>query len=101
VTVTHPDGRRRSVDLLADSTYDAAHLYIVEAKEERSVGFPSLSLETTFEVIVDGRIYYVPGAKLQQWITKRRSRWNGPKGYLFSKRPTLELRWSADDRCRS
>jgi hypothetical protein len=27
---------------------------------------------------------------LQRWIVERRQTWNGPKGYLFSKRPGLE-----------
>ena len=33
VTVTEPDGRRHSLDVLAESTYDAAHLFVVEAKK--------------------------------------------------------------------
>jgi hypothetical protein len=32
VTVTDPDGRRRSVDVQATSTFDAAHLFVVDAK---------------------------------------------------------------------
>jgi hypothetical protein len=35
-----PDGRRHSLDVHDDSTYDAAHLYVVEAKKERAVGMP-------------------------------------------------------------
>jgi hypothetical protein len=41
VTVTDPDGRRHSLDVFADSTYDAAHLFVVEAKKERAVGLPT------------------------------------------------------------
>jgi hypothetical protein len=40
VTVTHADGRRHSLDVLEDSTYDAAHLFVVEAKQEHAVGWP-------------------------------------------------------------
>src|SRR5580704_17276262 len=38
VTVTDQDGRRHSVDVQATSTFDAAHLFVVEAKKERAVG---------------------------------------------------------------
>ena len=30
------------------------------------------------------------GAALQRWIVERRQKWNGPKGYMFCKRPGLE-----------
>jgi hypothetical protein len=43
-----------------------------------------------FEVVIGGRVYRVAGSALQRWIVERRGRLNGPKGYLFSKRPTLE-----------
>ena len=33
VTITDPDGRRHSVDVQATSTFDAAHLFVVEAKK--------------------------------------------------------------------
>jgi hypothetical protein len=36
VTVTDPEGRRHSVDVLAESTFDAAHLFVVEAMKERA-----------------------------------------------------------------
>ena len=89
VTVTAPDGRRHSLDVQATSSYDAAHLYVVEAKKERAVGFPKLTLATVFEVIADGKIYRVKGEALQRWIVDRRKKWNGPKGYMFTKRPGL------------
>ena len=90
VTVTDPDGRRHSLDVLADSTYDAAHLFVVEAKKERAVGLPMPTLATVFEVVANGKVYRVAGAALQRWIVERRQAWNGPKGYMFSKRPGLE-----------
>jgi hypothetical protein len=90
VTVTDPDGRRHSLDVLADSTYDAAHLFVVEAKKERAVGLPKPTLATVFEVVVSGKVYRVAGAALQRWIVERRQLWKGPKGYMFSKRPGLE-----------
>jgi hypothetical protein len=31
----------------------------------------------------------VEGAALQRWIEQRRQEWKGPKGLLFSRRPTL------------
>ena len=90
VTVIDPDGRRHSLDVLADSTFDAAHLFVVEARNERSVGLPKPTLATVFEVVADGKVYRVAGAALQRWIVERRQKWNGPKGFLFSKRPGLE-----------
>jgi hypothetical protein len=87
VTVTDPDGRRHSLDVQANSTYDAAHLYVVEAKKERAVGLPKVTLTTVFEVVTDGKVYRVKGDALQRWIMDRRQKWNGPKGYLFTKRP--------------
>jgi hypothetical protein len=62
----------------------------VEAKEERAVALPKPTPATVFEVVTAGKVYRVKGAALQKWIVERRQRWNGPKGYLFSKRPGLE-----------
>jgi hypothetical protein len=90
VTVTDPDGRRHSLDVLADSTYDAAHLFVVEAKKERAVGLPKPTLATVFEVVADGKVYHVAGVALQRWIVERREKWNGPKGFMFCKRPGLD-----------
>jgi len=89
VTVIDPDGRRHSLDLLADSTYDAAHLFVVEAKKERAIVLPIPTLATVFEVVADGKVYHVSGAALQRWIAERRQKLNGPKGYLFGQRPGL------------
>jgi hypothetical protein len=90
VTVTDPDGRRHSIDVLADSTYDAAHLFVVEANEKRAVGLPKPTIATVVEVVTGGKVYRVAGAALQRWIVERRQSWNGPKGYLFRKRPGLK-----------
>ena len=90
VTVTDPDGRRHSVDVQATSTFDAAHLFVVEAKKERAVGLPKPTLATVFEVVTAGKIYHVTGAALQRWIVEKRGSWKGPKGYLFCQRPGLE-----------
>jgi hypothetical protein len=76
--------------VLADSTYDAAHLFVVEANEKRAIGLPKPGLATVFEVVTAGKVYRVQGAALQRWIMERRQTWNGPKGYLFCKRPSLE-----------
>jgi hypothetical protein len=89
VTVT-ATGRRHSLDLPADSTYDAAHLYFCRAKESMGEEFPNLTAATIFAVVNGGRVYQFEGRALQRWIVKRRSEWNGPRGFLFSKRPGLE-----------
>lgn len=69
----------------AESTYDAAHLYLTKAKEHIiREPLPIPSLETMFEVSVNGRVHKVPGTKLQRWINKRRTEARGPKGMLFN-----------------
>jgi len=90
VTVTDQDGRRHSLDVQAASTFDAAHLFVVEAKQKRAVGMPNPTLGTVFEVVAGGKMYRVTGTALQRWILEKRRTWNGPKGYLFCKRPGLE-----------
>ena len=89
MTVTGLDGRRHSLDVQATSTFDAAHLYVTEARKERAVGLPKVTLATVFEVVTDGKVYHVKGEALQRWIVERRQRWQGPKGYMFTKRPGL------------
>ena len=78
------------MDVQATSTFDAAHLYVVEAKKERAVGLPKPTLATVFEVVTAGRVYRVTGAALQRWIVENRSTLNGSKGYLFCQRASLE-----------
>jgi hypothetical protein len=90
VTVTDAEGRRHSVDVQASSTFDAAHLYVVEARKERAVGLPKPTLATVFEVVTAGKMYRVTGAALQRWIVEKRSSWSGPKGMLFRQRPGLK-----------
>ena len=90
VTVTDSTGKRYSLDVEAESTYDAAHLYLTKAKQHViREPLPIPSLETVFEVTVNGRVHHVPGQKLQRWINKRRTEWKGPRGHLFKQRPTL------------
>jgi len=89
VTVLDGSGRRHSVDVLATSTFDAAHLYVVEAKDKRQVTLPVPTVDTRFEVVHDGKVYAVPGGALQRWIEKRRQDLGGPRAVLFRKRPTL------------
>jgi hypothetical protein len=90
VTVTDSSGKRYSLDVEAESTYDAAHLFLTKAKGHLiREPLPIPSLDTTFEVTVNGRVHKVPGAKLQRWILKRREEWKGPRGLLFNQRPTL------------
>ena len=87
VTVTDDEGRRHSVDVQATSSFDAAHLLVVEAEKERSAGLPKPTLATVFEVVTAGRIYHVTGTALRRWIVEKRSTWKGPQGFLFCQRP--------------
>ncbi len=90
MTLIDAEGRRHSLDVLADSTYDAAHLYFTQAKKDRSALLPVATRNSVFEVISGGRVYRVPGEKLRNWILDRRQEWHGPKGYLFRQRPILD-----------
>jgi hypothetical protein len=89
VTVTDEEGRRYSLDVQASSTFDAAHLYVAHAKKNAGAQLPIPTLATVFEVATSGRVYSVKGSALQRWIAHRRQVWKGPKGFLFSQRPTL------------
>lgn len=90
VSVTEPGGRRHSVDVLATSVFDAAHICVAHAKVTPGAGFPPLTLETVFEVVIDGKVYRVAGKALQRWIVKERQERRGPRGHVFSQRPGLE-----------
>ena len=90
VTVTDADGRRHSLDLVAESSYDAAHLFVAQARGERALMLPGVSRATLFEVVSHGKLYLVRGEKLKEWILARRKEWTGPKSYLFNKRPMLD-----------
>lgn len=90
MTVIDPDGRRHSLDVLADSSYDAAHLFYTHARTHRGSGLPIPTIETVFEVSVKGRVHSVLGAKLKEWIVRERSERKGPMGYMFAKRPTMD-----------
>jgi len=96
VTVFDPDGRRHSLDVLADSSNDVAHLFFVDAKTHRGSGLPIPTATTAFEVVANGRIYKVMGATLRDWIQKERTRRKGPRGYMFSKRPENRLTFKCE-----
>ena len=90
VSVTDPSGRRYSVDVLATSVFDAAHICVAHAKATPGAGFPPLTVETVFEVVIDGKVHRVEGKALQRWIVKERHERHGPRGHIFSHRPGLE-----------
>jgi hypothetical protein len=89
VTVMDGEGKRYSLDVSADSSYDAAHLYLTHVRGNPSSGFPIPTTSTLFEVVTDGRIHHVQGARLKKWIENRRHEWKGPRGLLFSQRPMI------------
>ena len=94
VTVTDDEGRRHSMDVQAESVYDAAHTFVSSAKSQEAAMLPGRvprpTLATVFEVVCDRKIYRVEGTKLQKWIVRRREELKGPKGVLFKQRPTLD-----------
>ena len=89
VTVTDGGGKRHSLDVSADSSYDAAHLYLTHVRGHPACGLPIPTTATLFEIVTDGRIHHVQGARLKKWIENRREEWKGPRGILFRQRPTL------------
>lgn len=92
VTANDSSGRRFSFDILAESAYDAAHLYLAEAKNREAEMLPVPNRATMIEVAVDGKLLRIRGDSLRRWIAKRRSEINGPRGVMFRKRPQLESR---------
>src|SRR5450631_316434 len=90
VSMVDEGGRRHSVDVCASSTFDAAHLFITHAKADPRNGIPRPTVETVFEVVIDGKVHRVAGKALQRWILKQRQERKGRAGFLFSQRPVLE-----------
>ena len=89
VTMIAANGRRYSEDLCATSTFDAAHLFVAHAKADPRNGIPKPTVESLFEVVIDGRVYRVTGKALRGWIEKEREERKGPSGLVFRRRPTL------------
>jgi hypothetical protein len=89
VTVTDGGGKRYSLDVNADSSYDAAHLYLTHVRGNPGCGLPIPTTSTLFEVVTQGSIHRVPGARLKKWIENRRQEWKAPRGLLFSQRPMI------------
>jgi hypothetical protein len=89
VTVTDGDGQRYSLDVNADSSYDAAHLYLTHVRTNPGCGFPIPTTSTLFEIVTGGRVMRVPGKRLRKWIETRRDEWKGPRGLVFSQRPMI------------
>lgn len=91
VTVTDSKGKRHSIDVRAESSFDAAHLYLTTAKSQPPSVVPDPlpvpGLKTTFEISAEGKIHHVDGSALQKWILKRRGELNGPKGFLLLSDP--------------
>ena len=87
--VSAGEGRRHSLDVLAASTYDAAHLYVTHARTHPGAQLPVLNLATVFEVVTESRIYREKGEALQRWIDSRRQSLQGPRAALFRRRPAL------------
>jgi len=52
-------------------------------------GFPIPTTSTQLEVVADGRIHRVQGARLKKWVENRRQEWKGPQGLMFSQRPVI------------
>jgi hypothetical protein len=75
---------------MASSTFDAAHIFVRTRRPILATAYPGPTTDTVFEVAVNGKIYRVVGRDLQRWILKEREERKGPRGILFSRRPTLD-----------
>ncbi len=73
VTLLDKDGRRHSLDVNAESSYDAAHLYVTHAKSQAECGLPIPTLASVFEIVFDGKVFRVKGEDLERWIV--RAKW--------------------------
>ena len=89
VAVTDGEGKRYSLDVQADSSYDAAHLYLTHVKSQPACVLPIPTMETVFEVVAGGKIHNVSGVKLKAWIERRQHEWKGPRGLLLNRRPMI------------
>jgi len=89
VCLIDSEGRRYSLDVQADSSYDAAHRYVTFVRDNPNCGLPIPTRASNFEVAVQGKFYRVHGADLQKWIQKRRQELKGPVGTLFNQRAML------------
>jgi hypothetical protein len=90
VTVIDANGRRHSLDLVADSSYDAAHLYMAHVATEPRCGLPKPTAQTVFEIVTEGTVHQVQGDRLKDWIEERRQDLKDPRSVLFRRRPRLE-----------
>jgi hypothetical protein len=87
VTVTDGAGKRYSLDVNADGSYDAAHLYLTHVRGNPGLRSAIPTTATVFEVVTNGRIHQVSGPA-KGWI-ERRQEWTGPRGLLFKQRPMI------------
>jgi len=94
--LAHGDGdkgirpRHRALTSWPSSTFDAARIFVMHAKADPRNGIPRPTTDTVFEVAVNGKIHRIVGRDLQRWILKEREERKGPRGILFSRRPTLD-----------
>ena len=85
VTVTDAEGRRHSVDVQATSTFDAPHLFVVEAKKERAVGLPKPTLATVFEVVAAARSTTSAEQRFRGGLSINEVRGKGPRATCFAR----------------
>lgn len=79
VTVTDGEGKRYSLDMNGDSSYDAAHLYLTHVRGNPGCGLPIPTTVTLFEVVIDSRIHRVSDARLKGWIENEETTGRPPR----------------------
>jgi hypothetical protein len=98
VTVTDVDGRRHSIDVLADSSYDAASLFLAKAAFDPDAGLPQPTIDTVFQVIAGWRMFRVHGTALERWTIDQRQTLGGEGEGLSYAGPELESSFSERER---
>ena len=96
VTVTDDEGRRHSMDVQAESVYDAAHIFVSSAKSQQAATLAEAT--TRFEPWQQSLRLFAPARSTEWkgrscrkgWIVSRREELKGPKGLLFNQRATLD-----------
>ena len=66
VTVTDKQGRRYSLDVNANSSYDTAHLYLTHVVRNPACGIPKPDALTLLGVSTEGNVLYVEGQRLNE-----------------------------------
>lgn len=92
VTVSDGQGKRYSLNVYADSSYDAAHLYLTHVRGNPGCGFPIPTTSTLFEVVADAGLI-----ACQERASRLGSRADGKSGKARADSSSASARRSATE----